>query len=215
MTLSQDPRPAEARPRGRCAALHDTPRPPDAKLGPSASSEILRIFMNPRSHRRPRPAPALAAVAACGLLLVLNAVRPTQPRPADVLAADGALRWYRGNIHTHTLWSDGDDYPEMVALWYKEHGYQFLCFTDHNTLLKRQRWIDPLESKGKQQALDKLRARFPDGWIEQRTSEAGVLEVRLKTIDEIAQRLAKPGEFLLIQGEEISDRFGKLPVHMN
>ena len=28
-------------------------------------------------------------------------------------------RWFKGNLHTHSLWSDGDDYPEMIADWYK------------------------------------------------------------------------------------------------
>ena len=32
------------------------------------------------------------------------------------------LQWYKGNIHTHTFWSDGDDFPEMVVDWYKNHG---------------------------------------------------------------------------------------------
>jgi len=32
-------------------------------------------------------------------------------------------RWYRGNTHTHTLWSDGDAAPEVVADWYVSRGY--------------------------------------------------------------------------------------------
>jgi hypothetical protein len=24
-------------------------------------------------------------------------------------------RWWRGNLHAHTLWSDGDDFPEMAV----------------------------------------------------------------------------------------------------
>jgi len=47
-------------------------------------------------------------------------------------------RWWRGNLHTHTLWSDGDDFPEMVADWYRGHGYHFLALSDHNTLLMIQ-----------------------------------------------------------------------------
>lgn len=39
-------------------------------------------------------------------------------------------QWYRGNLHTHTLWSDGDDFPEMVALWYRDQGYHFLAISD-------------------------------------------------------------------------------------
>jgi hypothetical protein len=45
-----------------------------------------------------------------------------------------ALRWYKGNLHTHTTNSDGDTIPEAVIWWYKEHGYNFLAFTDHNFL---------------------------------------------------------------------------------
>lgn len=45
-----------------------------------------------------------------------------------------ASRWYKGNLHTHTLNSDGDSTPLEVATWYREHGYQFLVLTDHNFL---------------------------------------------------------------------------------
>jgi predicted metal-dependent phosphoesterase TrpH len=41
-------------------------------------------------------------------------------------------RWYKGNLHTHTVNSDGDSTPHEVATWYREHGYQFLALTDHN-----------------------------------------------------------------------------------
>jgi len=41
--------------------------------------------------------------------------------------------WYRGNLHTHTINSDGDSPPYDVVAWYKRNGYQFLALTDHNT----------------------------------------------------------------------------------
>jgi hypothetical protein len=47
--------------------------------------------------------------------------------------------WLKGNLHTHTFWSDGDEFPESVARWYKENGYDFLAFTDHNTILEGER----------------------------------------------------------------------------
>jgi hypothetical protein len=28
-----------------------------------------------------------------------------------------AQKLVEGNLHTHSLWSDGDDYPEMIAGW--------------------------------------------------------------------------------------------------
>src|SRR5690606_2452567 len=59
----------------------------------------------------------------------------------DAVPADPPLRWWKGNIHTHTLWSDGDDFPEMVAEWYRTHGYDFLALSDHNILSEGERWM--------------------------------------------------------------------------
>lgn len=44
------------------------------------------------------------------------------------------LKWYKGNLHTHTLNSDGDSTPLDVATWYRENGYHFLVLSDHNYL---------------------------------------------------------------------------------
>jgi len=160
----------------------------------------------------------LACCAAVGLIFTVILVATRQPplptAQADELKADGPLRWYRGNIHTHSLWSDGDDYPEMIAQWYRDHDYQFLCFTDHNTLATTERWSDVLKNKGGQPAFAELKRQFPNRWIDQRTTN-GRIEVRLKTFPEIADRFNKPEQFLVIQGEEITDRYKNLPVHMN
>lgn len=48
------------------------------------------------------------------------------------------LKWYKGNLHTHTINSDGDSAPDAVARWYKEHRYNFLALTDHNYLTDPQ-----------------------------------------------------------------------------
>ena len=45
-----------------------------------------------------------------------------------------ARRWFKGNLHTHTVNSDGDSTPAAVVEWYREHDYQFLVLTDHNYL---------------------------------------------------------------------------------
>jgi len=164
---------------------------------------------------RPLPARLLAASAlvltGAALLLSHLAARDAS---RDVLAADARLQWYRGNLHTHSLWSDGDDYPEMIALWYKEHGYQFLAFTEHNVLATSERWRPVLKNRNGEEALAKLKARFPENWIEERTVN-GQLEIRLKTIAEVSGRVGVPNEYLIIQGEEITDKFQNFPVHMN
>ena len=43
--------------------------------------------------------------------------------------------WYKGNLHTHSLWSDGDDFPDSIVARYKRMGYHFLALTDHNLSL--------------------------------------------------------------------------------
>ena len=61
------------------------------------------------------------------LFVVITAVAAAQaPAPP-------AARWFKGNLHSHTINSDGDSPPYELVTWYKSHGYQFLAITDHNT----------------------------------------------------------------------------------
>ncbi len=157
---------------------------------------------------------AAIAVAACGaLLLIRPPAQETAAADAQTLAASAELTWYRGNIHTHSIWSDGDDFPEMIAQWYKDRGYDFLCFTEHNVLQNSQRWVSADEDKTRTLAVSKLMARFPD-WVNERTRE-GKSEIRLRRFEEMVAKLSEPGKFLLVRGEEITDRFQKRPVHLN
>ena len=40
--------------------------------------------------------------------------------------------WYKGNIHSHTTVSDGMLTPEQSVKLYKNNGYHFLCFSEHD-----------------------------------------------------------------------------------
>ncbi len=84
-------------------------------------------------------------------------------------AAFAQSRWYRGNTHTHTINTDGDSSPDIVVRWYKEHGYQFIVISDHDSL----------------------------------TPTAGLNAV-----------FSAPEKFLVIPGEEVTDRFEGAPVHL-
>ncbi len=64
-------------------------------------------------------------VLACAMLAL-------SLKPQREIVAPAAKRWFKGNLHTHTLNSDGDSAPLDVARWYKENGYQFLVISDHN-----------------------------------------------------------------------------------
>jgi hypothetical protein len=119
-------------------------------------------------------------------------------------------RWWKGNLHTHTLWSDGDDYPEMVADWYRGHGYHFLTLSDHNTLSSTERWISPAKLRTGEEALRKYRERFGDKWVEERELD-GKREVRLKRFSEYSGKMNEDGRFLMIPSEEVTGK----AVHIN
>ena len=55
--------------------------------------------------------------------------------------AEENLSWFKGNTHTHSLWSDGNDFPEMIAKYYKDNGYHFLVLSDHNILSRGEKWM--------------------------------------------------------------------------
>jgi hypothetical protein len=150
-----------------------------------------------------------------------------------VAADPAAPRWFKGNLHTHSLWSDGDDYPEMIVDRYKQAGYQFLAISDHNVLAEGTRWLElrapgvvagRVILRGNGAVLDAYRARFGADWVELRET-AGKREVRLKPLAEYRTLFEEPGKFLLIPSAEISavwhraktatepERGG--PVHLN
>src|SRR6266702_2471722 len=80
-----------------------------------------------------------AASRSLGRLLLLTVVLIASRGRAATDAAPS--QWWKGNLHTHSLWSDGDDYPEMIVDWYKQHGYHFLALSDHNILAQGDKWI--------------------------------------------------------------------------
>ncbi|HEX7049218.1 MAG TPA: hypothetical protein VF188_03315 [Longimicrobiales bacterium] len=121
--------------------------------------------------------------------------------------------WWKGNLHTHSLWSDGDGYPEMIADWYRRHGYHFLVISDHNVPPQGGKWIDVARSEGGPEAFRRYEARFGDAWVEERR-RGDTLEVRLRRHEEYAPLLAEPGRFLLLPGEEITEYLGKTAIHM-
>jgi hypothetical protein len=43
--------------------------------------------------------------------------------------------WYKGNTHSHSVVSDGDNPPFKVVKSYHDKGYNFLLLTDHNFLV--------------------------------------------------------------------------------
>ena len=149
-----------------------------------------------RSRRR---LGVLLALAVFGMVCKAGAAEP---------------RWWKGNLHTHSLWSDGDDFPESIADWYKQHGYHFLAMSDHNRMLEGEQWVTESQKNHFPEALEKNRRRFGADWLVRRDHH-GTNQFRLKTLEEFRGLLEEPGRFLMSPSEEITSGHLSFPVHIN
>ena len=121
--------------------------------------------------------------------------------------------WQKGNLHTHSFWSDGDDFPEMIIKWYKNNDYQFIALSDHNTMASRDYWYKLKEKDNQNKVLEKYQKSLGD-WVETKIDSTGMF-VRLKTFKEYQSKLEDPNSFLIIQSEEVTSSFENKPVHIN
>ena len=101
--------------------------------------------------------------AATGVFIALTLMGPLH-------AHAQTPTWWRGNLHVHTLNSDGAAPPDTVTKWYRENDYHFVVISDHNMLTP---------------------------------------------VGELNERYGAAGEFLVLAGVEVSDRFERRPVHLN
>jgi hypothetical protein len=169
----------------------------------------------------------MCPLLALGFLALAGAVFAASP--ATVAAGAAEPRWWKGNLHTHTLWSDGDEFPERVVEWYRNHGYHFLALSDHNVLSQGERWVDVAAVRKKAQgepwrgaahaptdAFGNYLKRFGEHWVETRPGKTnGQVEVRLKPFDEYRALFEEAGRFLMLPAEEITHQAtNKRPIHI-
>jgi acetyl esterase/lipase len=176
--------------------------------------------LRPSKNPIPTAWPRLAAewMGTQGLLKATGASADAKADlKADAKPAGGGARWYKGNLHTHSLWSDGDDFPERISTWYRDHGYDFLAISDHNTLQAGERWVKyrDLLTWGAAVGVESYVRDYPTFAKVRGDRSAGTQEYRLTPLAEYRPLVEQPGKFLLIQSEEVSDKFEKKPIHMN
>ena len=83
------------------------------------------------SSRRPV---VVVLLLLAGTALIWRSSADARGKVERAQTGGGTGGWFKGNLHTHTLNSDGDSTPDEVVRWYREHGYDFLVLTDHNFL---------------------------------------------------------------------------------
>jgi len=67
----------------------------------------------------------------CALLAALLAAAPAPGAAASDRTAEVGGRWMAGDIHIHTLLSDGSETPDNVALHASAFGLDYYAFSDH------------------------------------------------------------------------------------
>jgi hypothetical protein len=65
---------------------------------------------------------------------------PFQPAYPPQSVPGSGQRWYRGDSHLHTVYSDGKRLPEQVAAGARAAGLNFIMTTDHNTSSSHGVW---------------------------------------------------------------------------
>lgn len=132
---------------------------------------------------------------------------------AVCFGAEGA-NWYRGSLHGHSLWSDGNVFPDDAVSWYRDNGYQFVCLSDHQVLqIDPNMWLEIGSKKLSRAVADRYIASHPAS-VEVKKSD-GKEFMRLKTVWELKKLFDQPESFLMVPGHELNRVIGGLQVHMN
>ncbi len=122
-------------------------------------------------------------------------------------------KWYKGNLHTHSYWSDGDEFPEMIMQWYKDHDYQFVALSDHNIIAEGVKAKTITEDKLYLKAFKKYLRKYSKDWVTYREIENG-FQVQLKTLEEFRPLFEEPEKFMIFKAEEVTTYLDNKAVHM-
>jgi DNA polymerase (family 10) len=68
----------------------------------------------------------------------------------------------RGDLHVHTLWSDGRDSSETVIRAVRRLGYEYVAITDHSESSKATRTLSVERMRQQMAEIQLLRTKFPD-----------------------------------------------------
>lgn len=152
------------------------------------------------------------------------------------LVSSAQAKWYKGNFHMHTVWSDGGAFPEVAIARYQEAQYEFLCTTDHfffqaDTLKledpwKRKNVVTP-DAKffqgensrwrvfnPKSDAVQEAITRFGADSLKSKKVD-DLTYYRLKPFSELSRQFNRAGKFLLIPGVELNTTSEGRSFHFN
>lgn len=122
-------------------------------------------------------------------------------------------KYYKGNLHTHSYWSDGDEFPEMIMDWYKNEGYDFVALSDHNIIAEGEKWKTTPKDSIYQAGFQEYLEQYGEDWVEYRKDSAGT-HVKLKTLKEFRPLFEEKEKFMIFRAEEVTAYLDDKAVHM-
>ena len=131
----------------------------------------------------------------------------------DFSAKAQETKWYKGNLHTHSYWSDGDEFPEMIMQWYKDHDYQFVALSDHNIIAEGIKAKIIPQEELYQKAFRDYIAKYGEDWTNYRETSKGI-QVQLKTLEEFRPLFEESEKFMIFKAEEVTSYLDDKAVHM-
>ncbi|WP_168194581.1 CehA/McbA family metallohydrolase domain-containing protein [Antarcticibacterium arcticum] len=122
-------------------------------------------------------------------------------------------KYYKGNLHTHSYWSDGDEFPEMIMQWYKNKGYDFVALSDHNTIAEGEKWKTIPRDTLYQNAFREYLNQYGEDWVQYRKDSTGT-HVKLKGLSEFRPLFEEDEKFMIFRAEEVTSYLEDKAVHM-
>ena len=117
--------------------------------------------------------------------------------------------WRKGQLHCHTVWSDGQALPEEALAQYRARGFSFVCLSDHDIFpTQTDHWVPvdrelgPWPWRLTEASLERAEKLVPGG-IETKQVWRRKF-VHLKSHAELARQFNEPDKFLVVPGQEVS-----------
>jgi len=123
------------------------------RVAPAGVDISLKIEIETQASRASRSNPVVSETSSSLVNQTTARLAPNTPRPSfsEQRNAGGGARWWRGDLHMHTVHSDGNWTIAELISSARTNGLDFIVITDHNTASHHQE-IDRL-SRGSRQPL--------------------------------------------------------------
>jgi hypothetical protein len=110
------------------------------------------------------------------------------PDPAPARAAGRGRAWYRGDLHTHTVHSDGRRTPAELAADARAAGLDFIASTEHNTTSANLGW--GAHAGPDLLVIDGVEVTTRDGhWLALGVAPGGFVDWRYRAADGVLDRV--------------------------